>query len=80
MKKNGVRELWSNGKGVVNSWLAIPNSFSAEIVASLGFDSVTVDMQHGMVNFQRAVEMLQAISIFDATPLVECHGMIPPSL
>jgi len=70
MKKNGVRELWSNGKGVVNSWLAIPNSFSAEIVASLGFDSVTVDMQHGMVDFQRAVEMLQAISIFDVTPLV----------
>ena len=70
MKKNGVRELWSNGKGVVNSWLAIPNSFSAEIVASLGFDSVTVDMQHGMVDFQRAVEMLQAISLFDATPLV----------
>ena len=70
MKKNGVRELWSNGKGAINSWLAIPNSFSAEIVASIGFDSVTVDMQHGMVNFQRAVEMLQAISIFEVTPLV----------
>ena len=55
MKKNGVRELWSNGEGAINSWLAIPNSFSAEIIASIGFDSVTVDMQHGMVNFQRAV-------------------------
>ena len=70
MRKNGIRELWANNKCVVNSWLAIPNSFSAEIIASIGFDSVTIDMQHGMVNFQKAVEMLQAISIFNTTPLI----------
>jgi 4-hydroxy-2-oxoheptanedioate aldolase len=35
-----------------------------------GFDSVTVDLQHGMIGFEAAVAMLQAISATPAVPLV----------
>jgi 4-hydroxy-2-oxoheptanedioate aldolase len=70
MRPNGVRDLWNNNQGVVNGWLGIANTFSAEVVASAGYDSVTIDMQHGLVDFQSAVGMLQAISAFDITPLV----------
>ena len=69
MRKNGVREIWEGGGKVVNGWLAIPDSISAEVMARSGLDSVTIDMQHGLVEYQAAVTMLQAISITDATPM-----------
>ena len=45
---NKVKDTWAAGKVVVNAWLAIPSGFSAEVMAQCGFDSVTVDMQHGV--------------------------------
>src|SRR5439155_644581 len=54
---------------VVNGWLSIPSSFSAEVMAHQGFDSLTVDMQHGVVDYQTAVTMLQAISTTPVIPL-----------
>ena len=70
MRENGVKKIWADGGAVVNGWLAIPDSFAAESVAHTKFDSVTVDMQHGMVDYQSAVGMLQGISTTDKTPLV----------
>ena len=70
MRENGVRKIWAAGGAVVNGWLAIPDSFAAESVAHTDFDSVTIDMQHGMVDYQAALGMLQGISTTDKTPLV----------
>ena len=57
------------GDAVVNGWLSIPSAFSAEIMAHQGFDSLTVDMQHGVVDYQTAVTMLQAVSTTSTIPL-----------
>ncbi|MEM1314310.1 MAG: aldolase/citrate lyase family protein [Pseudomonadota bacterium] len=54
----------------MNGWLGIPSSAAAENMAQAGWDSLTVDLQHGLVDYQTAVGMLQAISTTDATPLV----------
>lgn len=70
MRENGLKKLWAEGRTAVNGWLAIPSSYSAEAMAHEDFDSVTVDMQHGMIDFQAAVPMLQAISTTAKTPLV----------
>ena len=45
------------GRAAVNGWLSIPSAFSAETMAHQGWDSLTVDMQHGVVGYQAAVEM-----------------------
>jgi 4-hydroxy-2-oxoheptanedioate aldolase len=70
MRENTIRTLWKAGKPVVNGWLAIPNVFSAESMAHAGWDSLTVDMQHGVVDYQAALGMLTAISTTPAIPLV----------
>jgi 4-hydroxy-2-oxoheptanedioate aldolase len=70
MRENRLKRLWAAGEKTVNGWLAIPNGFSAELMAHQGFESLTVDMQHGMVDYQAAVSMLQAISTTDTVPLV----------
>ena len=69
-RPNGVREAWQEGRAVINSWLGIPSSFSAEVMASMGWDSLVVDMQHGMIDYQMMVTMLQGISTTNVTPLV----------
>jgi 4-hydroxy-2-oxoheptanedioate aldolase len=69
-RANGVREAWQQGRAVINSWLGIPSSFSAEVMANMGWDSLVVDMQHGMIDYQMMVTMLQGISTTNVTPLV----------
>lgn len=70
MRANRIRELKSSGKSIVNAWLSIGSSYAAELIAHQGFDAVTVDCQHGMIGFDVALTMLQAISTTDAVPMV----------
>lgn len=69
MRANTVKEIWARGGAVINGWCSIPSSFSAEVMAHQGFDSITVDLQHGLVDYQVAVTMLQAISTTPVIPL-----------
>jgi 4-hydroxy-2-oxoheptanedioate aldolase len=69
MRKNAIKKILADGGHVLNAWLAIPSSYSAELMAHQGWDSVTIDLQHGPVDFQVAVGMLQAISTTDAVPM-----------
>lgn len=68
MRENTVKSIWAKGGVVVNGWLSIPSSFSAEVMAHQGFDSLVVDMQHGVVDYQTAVTMLQAVSTTGVIP------------
>jgi 4-hydroxy-2-oxoheptanedioate aldolase len=77
MRKNKLKELFQNGKPIINSWLAIPSSFSAEVMANQGWDSVTIDMQHGLVDYPNAVTMLQAISTTGTVPLTRVNWNEP---
>ena len=70
MRRNVLRDLKSADKPIVNAWLSIGSSYCAEIVAHGGYDAVTVDCQHGMMGFDVALTMLQAISTTSAIPLV----------
>ncbi len=77
MRKNKLKELFKSGKPIINSWLSIPSSFSAEIMANQGWDSLTIDMQHGLIDYSNAVNMLQAISTTNTTPLARVNWNEP---
>ncbi len=70
MRENRIRKVWAAGGVARNVFLGIPDSFAAEVMASLDWDGVTIDMQHGVIGYQTAVTMLQAISRYDAAPMV----------
>jgi 4-hydroxy-2-oxoheptanedioate aldolase len=80
VRENTVRTKWKQGQKIVNGWLGIPSSISAETMAHAGWDSLTVDTQHGIVDYQTAVTMMQAISTTPTIPLVRVpwfeNGMI----
>jgi 4-hydroxy-2-oxoheptanedioate aldolase len=67
MKKNALKQLMSEGTPAVNGWIAIPDPFAAEMYAAQGWDSVTVDMQHGATDFSNAVSLFQAVAASGAT-------------
>lgn len=70
MRPNTLRALKAAGTPILNAWLSIPSAFAAEIVAHGGFNAVTVDCQHGLMGYETAVAMMQAIATTDAIPLV----------
>lgn len=80
MRKNTLKEIWAGGGAVINGWCSIPTSFSAEIMAHQGFDSITIDMQHGLIDYQVAVTMLQAISTTPVIPLTRVPWNDPARL
>ncbi len=67
---NRVKDAWQAGKAVVNGWLAIPNAFSAEMYAQAGWDSVTVDMQHGVQDYLSCVACFQGMHRMPVVPMV----------
>jgi len=77
MIKCGVKSLWDSGKPALNGWLSIGNSLTAELMASQGYDSITVDMQHGIIDYGTAVTMLQAIRASGVTPIVRVPWLDP---
>tara|TARA_B100001059_G_scaffold206535_1_gene217403 strand:- start:7155 stop:7943 length:789 start_codon:yes stop_codon:yes gene_type:complete len=77
MRKNKLKELFKSGKPIINSWLAVPSSFSAEIMAQQGWDSLTIDMQHGLIDYPSAVNMMQAISTTETTPMARVNWNEP---
>lgn len=70
MRRNRLRDLKASGTPIVNAWMSIASPYAAEVVAHAGYDSVTVDCQHGMMGFETAVAMMQAISATAAIPMV----------
>lgn len=66
---NRVKQIWKEGKAVVNGWLAIPSGFSAEVMAKAGWDSLTVDMQHGVQDYQSMIACYQGMQAREVTPL-----------
>lgn len=70
MRSNTAKEKWARGEVTFGAWLSIPSSFSAEVMAHQGFDWVCIDMQHGVIDYQVAVTMLQAIGSTDTIPFV----------
>ena len=77
MRKNKLKQMFKNGEPIINGWLQIPSAFSAEVMAHQGWDSCTIDMQHGVVDYPNALGMLQSISTTDVIPLARVNWNEP---
>ena len=77
MRENRLRALWARDQAAVNGWLAVPNSFSAEVMAHQGWDTLTIDLQHGVIDYSAMVGMLQAIGTTPTVPIVRVPWLEP---
>ncbi|MFN0116657.1 MAG: HpcH/HpaI aldolase family protein [Paracoccaceae bacterium] len=77
MIPNRLRQIWAEGRTTANGWLSIGNAFSAEIMAAQGYDSLTVDMQHGALDYAAFLPMLQAMRASGVVPLARVPWLEP---
>jgi 4-hydroxy-2-oxoheptanedioate aldolase len=77
MIRNTLKELWSAGKPAFNGWLSTSSPFVAEIMATQGYDSLTIDCQHGFVAYEAAAGMLQAMRASGVVPMVRVPWLDP---
>jgi 4-hydroxy-2-oxoheptanedioate aldolase len=80
MVPNGIRTAWAAGKPVLNGWLSTASPFVAEIMAAQGYDSLTIDLQHGFVGYESATSMLQAMRASPVTPMVRVPWLDPADI
>lgn len=80
MVRNRLKELWAAGKPALNGWCSIGNSFTAEIMAAQGYDSLSVDIQHGALDYSSALPMFQAMRASGVVPMARVPWLDPASI
>ena len=74
---NRIRDCWRAGNAAVNFWLSMPSTVSAEVAVRQDLDGVTVDLQHGLIDYSSALPMLQVMSQGDVTPMARVPWLEP---
>jgi 4-hydroxy-2-oxoheptanedioate aldolase len=69
MKQNLVKRKLSAGEPSYGTWLSIPSEFAARFMARVGFDWLTVDLEHSPTNWETAANMFGAIADAGCVPL-----------
>lgn len=77
MLQNKLRQIWENGQPVLNGWCSIGNAFTAEIMAAQGYDSVSIDIQHGALDYAAALTMFQAMRGSGVVPMARVPWLDP---
>jgi 4-hydroxy-2-oxoheptanedioate aldolase len=65
-----LRARWKRGEVTLGAWCMMPGALGVEIIARQGFDWVAIDMQHGCMGYEGALEMIRAVDAAGACPVV----------
>lgn len=74
-----IFQKFRENRPTVNIFLRINNSYIAELVSNIDFDAVTLDLQHGLVELEHSLPMLQAIRD-DKYPMVRIAANDPAAI
>lgn len=72
-----IRAFWNGGGVAIGGWLNVPNPFVTEVMAAAGWDTLTIDLQHGLIDYDTAVGMLQAMRGTGVVPFARLAWMEP---
>jgi 4-hydroxy-2-oxoheptanedioate aldolase len=75
MRPNRLKEIFAGGGTAVNAWLSANSPYQAEALSHVGYDAVTVDLQHGMFGFDGAISLLQAVSAGPSMPMARTSSL-----
>lgn len=77
MIKNHLKEKLAKGDVVTGSFVYIPSSKLAEMVGLMGFDFAVIDMEHGPIGTETAEDMIRAVQLGGATPIIRVSHNTP---
>ena len=70
LASNPFTRAIQTGEKQIGLWLSLSNNFSAEVVASSGFDWVLVDMEHSPNDISSVLSQLQVFAAYSTTAIV----------
>ena len=70
MKTNHVRAKLRRGEASIGTWLTLANTTAAHLMAQVGFDWLTVELEHAPGSFETAANCYPIIAGGNAAPLV----------
>jgi 4-hydroxy-2-oxoheptanedioate aldolase len=78
--RRSLKDILRQHRYVLNSYIVMPDPVAAEFYARQGWDAVTLDMQHGLIGYESALAILQALSGIDVVPLARVPWLDPAAI
>ncbi len=69
MKTNPVKQKLRDGKPTFGTWLSLGDLYATRVLARLGFDWLTLDIEHSAVDWSQAATLFAAIADAGCVPL-----------
>jgi 4-hydroxy-2-oxoheptanedioate aldolase len=69
MKTNHVRAKLKQGQPSMGTWLTLPDPIAARLMTRVGFDWLTVELEHTSTNFETAATIFAIVSASGSVPL-----------
>ena len=69
MRKNHVRAKLKNNESSIGTWLTLPDTIAARLMSRVGFDWLTVELEHTPVNWETAANSFSIIAASGLAPL-----------
>jgi len=69
MKTNPVKRKLSGGEPSFGTWLSLGNLHATRVLARMGFDWLTLDMEHSAIDWSQATTIFAAVADAGCVPL-----------
>jgi 4-hydroxy-2-oxoheptanedioate aldolase len=69
MKTNAVKEKLRNGEASFGTWLSLGDLYATRVLARLGFDWLTLDIEHSAIDWSQATTIFAAVADAGCIPL-----------
>jgi 4-hydroxy-2-oxoheptanedioate aldolase len=69
MKENPVKRLLDQGKPTFGTWLSLGSVFASRVLARVGFQWLTLDMEHSPIDWETAGNVFGAVADAGCVPL-----------
>jgi 4-hydroxy-2-oxoheptanedioate aldolase len=70
MKANPVKEKLRRGEPTFGTWLSLGDVYASRVLARMGFDWLTLDMEHSAIDWQQAAVIFAVVADAGCVPLV----------
>jgi 4-hydroxy-2-oxoheptanedioate aldolase len=58
-----LRQRWADGDVTYGAWCMMPGALGVELIGRTGFDWIAIDMQHGCMGYEGALDMIRAADL-----------------
>ena len=69
MRTNSVKEKLQRGEHTFGTWLSLGDLYATRVIARLGFDWLTLDIEHSAIDWSQATRIFGAVADAGCVPL-----------